>query len=50
MSAAGALYARFSALSPREKALLSAGLLGVIAFIGAKWLVSYGPLVGHCAA
>jgi len=39
MSAAGALYARFSALSPREKALLSAGLLGVIAFIGAKWLV-----------
>jgi hypothetical protein len=42
MSAAGALYARFSALSLREKALLSAGLLGVIAFIGAKWVVMPG--------
>ena len=42
MSAARALYARFSALSLREKALLSAGLLGVMAFIGAKWVVMPG--------
>jgi type II secretory pathway component PulM len=39
MSAAGALYARFSALSVREKAVLAAGLLCVVAFIAAKWVV-----------
>ena len=39
MSGAGALYARFSALSGREKALLSAGLLCIVAFIAAKWVV-----------
>jgi len=39
MSAAGAFFARISALSLREKAVLSAGLLVVIAFIGAKWVV-----------
>jgi hypothetical protein len=39
MSAAGALYARFSALSGREKALLSAGLLCIVAFIVVKWVV-----------
>ena len=39
MSAAGALYARFSALSVREKALLCAGLLCIVVFIAAKWVV-----------
>jgi len=39
MSAAGALYARFSALSGREKALLATGLLCIVAFIAAKWVV-----------
>jgi hypothetical protein len=39
MSAAGALYARFSALSVREKALLGAGLLCIVAFIAVKWVV-----------
>jgi Tfp pilus assembly protein PilO len=36
---AGALYARFSALSVREKALLCAGLLCIVVFIAAKWVV-----------
>ena len=39
MSAVGAFFARISALSLREKAVLSAGLLVVIVFIGAKWVV-----------
>jgi type II secretory pathway component PulM len=39
MSAVRALAARFSALSGREKALLSAGLLCVVAFIAVKWVV-----------
>ena len=39
MSAAGALYARFSALSVREKAVLAAGFLCIVAFIAAKWVV-----------
>jgi hypothetical protein len=39
MTGAGALYARFSALSVREKALLSAGLLCIVVFIAAKWVV-----------
>jgi len=39
MSAGGALYARFSALSVREKAVLAAGLLFLFAFIAAKWVV-----------
>jgi len=39
MSAAGALFARFSALSVREKAVLVAGLLCIVAFIAAKWVV-----------
>jgi hypothetical protein len=39
MSAAGALSARFSALSVREKAVLAAGLLFFVAFIAAKWVV-----------
>ena len=39
MSAAGALSARISALSVREKALLAAGLLCIAAFIAAKWVV-----------
>jgi len=39
MSAAGALAARFSALSGREKALLAACLLGIVAFAAAKWVV-----------
>ena len=39
MSAAGAFFARISALSLREKALLSAGLLVVVVFVGAKWVV-----------
>jgi len=42
MSAAGALYARFSALSTREKAVLAAGLLCIGAFIAAKWVVIPG--------
>jgi uncharacterized protein YqcC (DUF446 family) len=42
MSAAGALYARFSARSMREKALLSAGLLCIVVFIAAKWTVMPG--------
>ncbi|MGZ8450021.1 MAG: type II secretion system protein GspM [Candidatus Deferrimicrobiaceae bacterium] len=39
MSAAGALSARFSALSVREKGLLAAGLLCIVAFIAVKWVV-----------
>jgi len=39
MTAAGALSARFSALSAREKAVLAAGLLCIVAFIAAKWVV-----------
>jgi Type II secretion system (T2SS), protein M subtype b len=39
MSAAGALSARISALSVREKALLAAGLLCIVAFLAAKWVV-----------
>ena len=46
MNARGALHARysvfssrFSALSTREKALLAAGLLCIVAFIAAKWVV-----------
>jgi len=39
MSAAGALAARFSALSGREKALLAACLLIVVAFSAARWVV-----------
>ena len=39
MSAAGALFARFSARSMREKAVLAAGLLCIVAFIAAKWVV-----------
>jgi type II secretory pathway component PulM len=39
MRAAGALYARFSALSGREKAVLAAGLLCIVAFVAAKWVV-----------
>jgi type II secretory pathway component PulM len=39
MRAAGVLYERFSALSGREKAVLSAGLLCIVVFIAAKWVV-----------
>ena len=39
MSAAGALAARFSALSAREKAVLATGFLCIVAFIAAKWVV-----------
>ena len=39
MSAAGALYERFLALSGREKVLLAACLLGVVAFAVARWVV-----------
>jgi len=39
MNAAGALSARISALSVREKALLAAGLLCIVAFIAAKYVV-----------
>jgi hypothetical protein len=39
MRAAGALSARFSALAGREKALLAAGLLFVVVFSAAKWVV-----------
>jgi hypothetical protein len=39
MSAAGALSARISALSGREKALLAACLLGVVGFAVARWVV-----------
>jgi len=39
MSAAGALAARFSVLSGREKALLAACLLVVVAFAAARWVV-----------
>jgi len=39
MSVAGALSARFSALSGREKALLAAGILCIVAFIAVKWVV-----------
>lgn len=39
MSAAGALSARFSTLSGREKALLAACLLCIAAFAAAKWAV-----------
>ena len=39
MSAAGALAARFSALSGREKALLAACLLGVVVLAAARWVV-----------
>jgi hypothetical protein len=39
MNAAGALSARISVLSVREKALLAAGLLCIVAFIAAKYVV-----------
>ena len=39
MSVAGALASRFSALSGREKALLAACLLVVVAFAAARWVV-----------
>ena len=39
MSATGALSARISALSGREKALLAAGLLCIAAFAAARWVV-----------
>jgi hypothetical protein len=39
MSVAGALSARISTLSVREKALLAAGVLCIVAFIAAKWVV-----------
>jgi len=39
MSAAGALAARLSALSGREKALVAVCLLGVVAFAATKWVV-----------
>ena len=39
MRAAGALSARFSALSVRERAVVAAGLLFIVAFIAAKWVV-----------
>jgi hypothetical protein len=39
MNAAGALYDRFSGLSGREKVLLVACLLGVVAFAVARWVV-----------
>jgi type II secretion system (T2SS) protein M len=39
MSAAGALYARISGVSRREKALLAACLLCVVAFAAARWVV-----------
>jgi Tfp pilus assembly protein PilO len=39
MSAAGAFAARLSALSGREKALLAACFLGVVAFAAARWVV-----------
>ena len=39
MSAAGAFFARISALSGREKALLAACILGVVGFTVARWVV-----------
>jgi hypothetical protein len=39
MSAAGALSARISTLSRREKALLAVCLLGVVGFAAIKWVV-----------
>ena len=39
MRAAGALSAWFSALSVRERAVVAAGLLFIVAFIAAKWVV-----------
>jgi len=39
MSAAGALFARISALSRQEKALLAASLLCIVAFAAARWVV-----------
>lgn len=39
MNAAGALFARISALSVREKALLAACLLGVLGVASARWVV-----------
>jgi hypothetical protein len=39
MSAAGALAARFSALSMREKALLAGCLLAVVVLAAARWVV-----------
>jgi hypothetical protein len=39
MNAAGALFARISALSAREKALLAACLLGVLGVAAARWVV-----------
>lgn len=39
MNAAGALIARISALSAREKALLSVCLLGVLGVAAARWVV-----------
>lgn len=39
MSAAGALSARISGFSRREKALLAACLLGIVGFAAVKWVV-----------
>ena len=39
MSTVGALYARFSGLSRREKTLSAACLLGVVVFAAARWVV-----------
>jgi len=39
MRVAGALSAWFSALSVRERAVVAAGLLFIVAFIAAKWVV-----------
>jgi len=39
MRVAGALSARFSALSVRERAVVAAGLLFIVACIAAKWVV-----------
>ena len=39
MSAAGAFFARISALSRQEKTLLAACLLAVVAFAAARWVV-----------
>ncbi len=39
MSAAGALFARISALSRQEKTLLAASLLAIVGFAAARWVV-----------
>jgi len=39
MSAAGALSARISALTRREKGLLAAILLGIVVFVAVRWVV-----------